>query len=215
MPSPSRPLVYQTVAAPVPLLCALATAALFASVLPGGRWSDTLALLASTAALFAGHERRDRDMLAAAGLAAGLAPAGMLLAPLFVGLAVRRQAVRYLPLALLIGLAGSHLLPWPGLPATLPNLAALVTMMPESLALVVAAGIGVAAWLGARASMLAPATLFHEARLGVVVLAIIWPLPIGALAFVLMFAALPLPSPPRRMAANDNIALRRAIRLAA
>lgn len=215
MPSLSRPLVYQTVAAPVPLLCALAIAALLASVLPGGRWSDTLALLASTAALFAGHERRDRDMLAAAGLAAGLAPAGMLLAPLFVGLAVRRQAARYLPMALLIGLAVNHLLAWPEPAAAVPNLAALAALIPGSLALVVATGIGVAAWLGARASILTPTALFREARLGVVLLAIVLPLPVGALGFVLMFAALPLPSPPRLMAANDNLVLRRTIRLAA
>jgi len=41
------------------------------------------------------------------------------------------------------------------------------------------------------------------------------PLPPGVLGFVVMVLALPLPTPIRCQAANDNIVVRRPIRLAA
>lgn len=200
---------------PSPAILALAAAAALVVVMPGGRWSDALALLASVAALCAAQERRTRDMIVAAGLALGLAPAGLLLAPLCVGVAIRRGAARHLPIAALVAILVSRALPWPAPVPTLPNLAALAALHPDMLALVAAIGIGTAAWLCARASTLMPGALLAEARLGGVLLACVVPLPMGALGIVLMLAALPLPARPPLSAANDNAALRRTVRLAA
>ena len=190
-------------------------AALLAGLLPGGGWGDSLALFATVAALVAAGERRDRDMLLAAGLAAGLAPAGLLLAPLCLGLAFRRGVVRHLPGAGLAGAAIATMLPWAAPVATLPNLAALAMHVPASLALVVAIGTGLAAWLAARAASLPTTTpaLFAEARLGMLVLASALPLPPGAIGVLLLVATLPLPAPPR--AANDNCTRRIPVRLTA
>ena len=208
--------VRQPAITPALLVVALVGAALLAGVLPGGTWNDTLALLASAAALFAGHERRDRDMIVAAALAAGLAPAGWLLAPLWLGSAIcRARARRHLPVAALAGAMVSLMLPWPTPDAALPNLALLGSLLPATFALVVALGVGLAAWLGTRASVSPPGALFAEARLGAILLAAVLPLPSGVLGFVLILAAMPLPSPSRLRAANDNLILRRTVRLAA
>lgn len=215
MPPPPVPHQTAFALAPAPRIAALCAAALLAFLLPEGRPGDTLALLATAAALFAAHERRDRDMLLATGLAIGLAPAGLLFAPLCIGLAIRRKAARDLPIAAGATLLTGFVLPWPPIAPTLPNLALLTSALPSSLALIVAFGIGMAAWLGARALVLPAGGVFAEARLGALLLAAVLPLPIGALGFVLMLAALPLPAPPRLHAANDNVALRRTVRLAA
>lgn len=203
------------VPSPVPLLAALGAAALLAGALPGTRWSDTAALLALVAALFAGHERRMRDMLVAAGLATGLAPVGLLLAPLCVGLAIRHRAVRHVPIACLTMALTHWALPWPMPGAALPNLSALMDVWPDGIAIVVAIGAGLAAWLVARASMLPSAALPAEARLGTLLLAIVLPLPLAALGFILMMAALPWPAARQLCAANDNVVDRRIVRLAA
>ncbi len=195
----------------VPQVAALAVAAMLTGALPGGGWNDALALLASVAALIGAQERRDRDMIVAVALAAGLAPAGWLLVPLCAGLAIRRGATRHLCYAPIVGTAVLRLLPWPDTAVTLPNLAAVVAVAPAMLALVAAFGLGAAAWLGARASILPPAGVLAEARFGAILLASVLPLPLSALCFVLTFAALPLPSPPRLRAANDNVVLRRAL----
>jgi hypothetical protein len=203
-------------APPAMLVTALAVAAMLAVALPGGRWSDTLALLASAASLFAAQERRPYDMIAAAGIAAGLAPAGLLLAPLCLGLAIRQGAARQLPLATIAAALVHWALPWSIPGPTLPNLATVAVVCPDVAALIAAIGIGTAAWLAARASIAMPGDILIEARWGAILLAGVLPLPIGALGVVLVLAALPLPSRPRRHAANDNSALpRRRMRLAA
>lgn len=212
---PPSPYLRQTATTPAPWIAALAAAAVLAALLPGGRWSDMLALLAAAAALFAAQEGRSRDMLIAAGLAGGLAPAGLLLAPLCIGLAFRRRAAGDLPVAIGIAALVAYALPWTRPVAALPNLAMIAETVPSSLALVAAIGVGIAAWLGARASILPAGDVFAEARLGALLLATVLPLPLGALGFVLMLAALPLPSPRRLHAANDNIVVRRTVRLAA
>lgn len=202
--------------APPPMpVAALASAALVAGLLPDTGWSDALALLAITAALFAAHERRHRDMVIAAALGVALSPAGLLLAPLCLGLAIGRGAIRHLPVAAVIGLLVATRLPWTVPAAQLPNLALLPAAWPASLALVAAIGVGASAWLAARGSITRPATLFAEARLGIVVLAMLLPLPPGVLGFVVMILALPLSTPVRCHAANDNVVVRRPIRLAA
>jgi len=208
------PLSRQSIA-PAPLVMALCAAALLALVLPGGRWSDMVALLASVAAMVAGHDRRERDMLVAAGIAAGLAPVGLLVTPLAIGLAIGRGEARHLPLGGLIALTAWVALPWAPVAPALPNLALLATEAPTTLALVVAIGFGTAMWLGARATTTPASALFVEARLGVTVLAAILPLPLGCLGFVLMLAALPLPAVRPKRAANDNAVARRIVRLAA
>ncbi|GEM71378.1 hypothetical protein SAQ01S_11440 [Sphingomonas aquatilis NBRC 16722] len=202
--------------APPPMpVAALASAAVLAGLLPDTGWSDALALLAITAALFAAHERRHRDMLIAAALSVALSPAGLLLAPLCLGLAIGRGAIRHLPVAAIIGLLVATRLPWTTPAAQLPNLALLPAAWPASLALVAAIGVGTSAWLAARGTITRPAALFAEARLGIVVLAMLLPLPPGVLGFVVMILALPLPTPVRCQAANDNVVVRRPIRLAA
>lgn len=214
-PPPLRPFTAPATL-PVALIVSLAAAAAWAGLLPEGRWNDALALAAGAAALLAGHDRRDRDMVAAGGLAMGLAPAGWLLAPLMLGMAMgRATARRHLPLGLTIATLAWVALPWTTTSVGLPNLAALAQAFPSLLALVVALGVGVAAWLTARASVVAPAALFVEARLGVILLAGLLPLPVGVTAFVLLMAILPLPTPPRLTAANDNAVYRPTIRLAA
>ncbi|GAA0669366.1 hypothetical protein FHT00_000442 [Sphingomonas insulae] len=206
---------YAAVALPVTAIVALVAAAALAVAMPGGRCSDALALFASVAALCAAQERRTQDMILATGLAVGLAPAGLLLAPLCVGIAIRRGAARTLPIGASVAIVVSRLLPWPTLAPTLPNLAAWALVRPDALALVAAIGIGMAAWLGARASTPMPGALLAEARLGVVLLACVLPLPLGVLGIVVVLAALPLPARPRLQAANDNRVLRRTVRLAA
>ncbi|MCP3735395.1 hypothetical protein M9979_10995 [Sphingomonas sp. RP10(2022)] len=203
--------------APSPVLpmAALAAAALLAGLLPGGRWSDMLALLASVAALCAAHERRTRDMLIAAGLSVGLAPVGLLLAPLCAGLAIRQRGARHMPVAVLAAALVAFALPWSAPLATLPNLATLAGTWPASLGLIVAFGAGIAAWIGARASILPPGALFAEARLATLMLAAFVPLPVGAIGFIVMIVALPLPAAPCLRAANDNAAYRRIVGLAA
>ncbi len=106
-------------------VAALASAAVLAGLLPDTGWSDALALLAITAALFAAHERRHRDMVIAAALGVALSPAGLLLAPLCLGLAIGRGAIRHLPVAAVIGLLVATRLPWTAPAAQLPNLALL------------------------------------------------------------------------------------------
>lgn len=198
------------------MAAAWSLAALLVMILPGGQWNDGLALLASMAAVRAGHEGRNRAMIVAAGLAAGLGPAGWLLMPLCTGLAIRRQALRHLPVALLVGAAAHLALPWSSAATPLPNLAVVASALPDSLALIVGLGAGTAAWLGARACMLSPPAMFAEARLGVALMAALLPLPLGILALVVALAALPLPAGRRRRAANDNAVVRRQpIRLAA
>jgi hypothetical protein len=202
--------------APPPMpVAALASAAILAGLLPDTGWSDALALLAITAALFAAHERRHRDMAIAAALSVALSPAGLLLAPLCLGLSINRGAIRYLPVAAVTGLLVATQLPWATPAAQLPNLAMLPAAWPASLALVAAIGVGASAWLAARGTVARPAALFAEARLGIVVLAMLLPLPPGVLGFVVMIVALPFQTPVRCQAANDNIVVRRAIRLAA
>lgn len=201
---------------PALLVTALAVAAMLAVALPGGRWSDTLALLAGVTALFAAQERRPHDMIAAAGIAAGLAPAGLLLAPLCLGLAIRQGAARQLPLAGIAAMLVQWALPWSIPEPTLPNLATVAVACPDAFALIAAIGIGTGAWLTARASIAMPGGILTEAKWGAILLAGVLPLPIGTLGVVLILAALPRRSRPARHAANDNIALpRRRVRLAA
>ncbi|MGP7795282.1 hypothetical protein [Sphingomonas sp. CLY1604] len=201
-------------ALPSTSVAALALMAAFAAVLPGGGWSDATALLALVAALVAAHDRRYRAMLVAAGLAAGLSSAGLLLAPLLVGWPIARGAARHLPIAALTAAAAWLASPWHAPSAGLPNLAAIP--LPHSVALVAALGAGSAAWLAARAAASAPADLMREARLGTLVLAAVLPLPAGAFGFVAALALLPLAALPARIAANDNLPMRRVtIRLAA
>jgi hypothetical protein len=176
-------------------VAALASAAVVAGLLPDTGWSDALALLAITAALVAAHERRHRDMAIAAALGVALSPAGLLLAPLCLGLAIGRGAVRHLPVAAVIGLLVATRLPWTTPTAQLPNLATLPAAWPASLALVAAIGVGASAWLAARGSITRPVALFAEARLGIVVLAMLLPLPPGVLSFVVMILALPCRPP--------------------
>jgi hypothetical protein len=198
------------------MAAAWSLAALLVMILPGGGWNDGLALLASMTAVWAGHERRNRAMVVAAGLAAGLGPAGWLLMPLCTGLAIRRNALRHLPVALLVGAAAHVALPWPGAGTPLPNLAVVASALPDGLALIVGLGAGTAAWLGARGCTLSPPAMFAEARLGVALMAALLPLPLGILALVVALATLPLPAGRRRRAANDNAVVRRQpIRLAA
>lgn len=211
---PPLPASHQSLSA-APLAWGLCGAALLALILPGGQWSDMLALLASTAALLAGYERRDRDMVVAAGLAAGLAPAGLLLTPLAIGLVIGRHGMRHLPLGALVALITWTALPWTVIHPALPNLALLAAAVPRVSALVATAGAGAAAWLTARATITSRAGVFGEARLCALILAVVVPLPMGAIGFVLMLAAMPVPATPRRRAANDNPALRRILRLAA
>ncbi|MFN3435371.1 MAG: hypothetical protein ACK4ZY_13355 [Sphingomonas sp.] len=209
MQSRSRPLAASTFAS-------LALSALLAGLLPGGDRTVALALLAAVSALVAGQECRHRDMLVAAGIAAALAPAGWLVAPLCLGRAFARGAGRHLLIAAAAGGAVYVALPWQAHIAALPNLATLAMAAPDSLALVAALGTGCAAWIAARAASAPAAAFLHEARLGVVLLAAILPLPMAALGFVLVLAALPLPASPRRSAANDNAPVRRIrVRLAA
>lgn len=212
---PTVPLPRQSVP-PALLVAALMVAAMLAAALPGGRWSDTLALFASAAALFAAQERRPYDMIAAAGIAAGLAPAGLLLAPLCLGVSIRQGAARRLPLAAVAAMLVHSALPWSVPMPTLPNLAMIAATYPDALALIAAIGTGTGAWLAARASIAMPGDILTEAKWGAILLAGVLPLPVGALGAVLILAALPLPSRPRLHAANDNIALpRRRVRLAA
>lgn len=186
---------------------ALAMAAIAAGVLPGGGWSESIALLALVAGIVAAQQRQARAVAVAAGLAAGLAPAGLLLAPLFAGWTIRHGGARHLPIMILTGTVLTWLSPWTLPTIGLPNLALLATQAPESLTLVAALGCGVAAWLLARASAQPRGVVWHEARLGTLAMAAIVPLSPGALLFVLTMAALPLPARPR--AANDNAACRR------
>lgn len=202
-------------ASPPAIVAALALAALVAGALPDTGWNDALALFATTAALFAAHERRCRDMLVAAAIGSALSPAGLLLAPLFLGLAFNLRGTRHLPVAALVATLVALQTSWSLPLVPLPNLAILPNAWPVSLALVVAGGPGVAAWLAARASAAPRAMLFAEARLGTLLMAACLPLPPGALAFVAMIAALPLPAPALPRAANDNSLGRRVIRLAA
>ena len=188
---------------------------MLAVLLPGGQWSDGLALLASIAALCAAHERRNGVMIVAAGLAAGLAPAGFLLAPLCLGLAIKRRAIRLLPYAAVTAALANFALPLPTPAPPLPNLAAVVATYPDTLALIAAVGIGIAAWLAARASVSTPSVLMHEARLGAILMAGVLPLPMSALGIVLMLAVLHLPKRPRLDAANDNVLGQRTIPVAA
>ncbi|MEH3157504.1 MAG: hypothetical protein PGN08_00450 [Sphingomonas taxi] len=180
------------------------------ALLPGGGWSESTALLALVAGIEAVRQRRTLAVAVAAGLAVGIAPAGLLLAPLFAGWTIRQGRARHLPIMVLSAAIIMWLSPWAMPAVTLPNLALLPTHAPESLALVAALGCGVAAWLLARASVQPPGAVLHEARLGTLALAAILPLSPGALLFVLAIAALPLP--PRPRAANDNAACRRSRR---
>lgn len=202
-------------ALPLPIVAPLIAAALLAGLLPGGRWSDALALLASVAALCAAHEKRTGAMIVAAGLAAGLAPAGLLLAPLWLGLAIQRRAVRLLPNAAVTAALANLALPWPTPVLTLPNLAKVAAAYPDASPLIATIGIGMAAWLAARASVSTSGVLWSEARLGAILMASVLPLPVSALGIVVMLAALPQPRRPLLDAANDNVVGRRTIRLAA
>jgi len=215
MPPPSYR--RQTAFTPTPTswMAASVPAAVLTALLPGGRWSDMLALLATAATLFAAREGRNRDMLVAAGLAAGLAPAGLLLAPLCVGLAFRRHVAGYLPVAIGFAVLVAWNLPWTRPGPALFNLSTIADLVPPSLAPITAIGAGIAACLGARASTLPAGGEFAEARLGALLLAGVLPLPLGALGFILMLAVLPLPSPRQLHAANDNVVVRRTVRLAA
>ena len=224
MPHVPRP---ATPALPAPigsgLIVGLAAAAMLAALLPGGRWADALALLASGAALFAAHERRTRDMIVAAGIGAALAPSGLLLAPLCLGLTIGRRGARHLPLAALAATITTVATPWAPPVPTLPNLAyaasapaSAASAWPGVHALVVAIGIGAGAWLCARASILRPRALFAEARLGAALLAALLPLPVGLAGVVLLIAFVGVPGRAPLPPANDNVAFhRRTIRLAA
>ncbi len=174
-----------------------------------------LALLAATAALFAAHEGRNRDITLAAGIMVGMGTAGLLLAPLYLGLVIKRNGVWHLLLATLIGATVAIFLPWTPPTASLPNLSALAISHPQSWALVAAASVGGSAWLTARASVLMPAALFAEARTGAMLLVVLLPLPIGVSGFALVLLVWPLPAPSRLHAANDDAVHRRTIRLAA
>ncbi len=195
----------------------LVLAAACAGALPGAGPNDALALLAAAAALVAGSERRHLAMLVAAGLATGLAPAGLLVVPLCIGAAIGRGAARQLPLAAVAAGFSCMLAPWHVSVAMLPNLAALAAAAPQGAALVAAVGAGCAAWLAAHAAASPPTgRWWHDARLCALVLTGILPLAPATLAFVVALAVLPWPVARRPSAANDNMPVRRVpIRLAA
>lgn len=209
MPDRSRPVT------PSVAIAVLSAVPLATGLMPGACGRDAIALFAMTAAVFAAHERRDRDMLVAATLGAATSSAALLLAPLVLGLAIGRGAARHLPLSLAMGAAVAWLAPWSPPAVPLPNLATLTVATPTMLGLWVAPAAGIGAWLVARASVAAHGAVFAEARLGTLLLAALLPLPLDTLGFVILIAALPLPEPRRLHAANDNLASRRTIHLAA
>lgn len=197
------------------VLLPLVAAALLVALLPGGRWADATALVALGAALAAADARRTAVMALVTGLAVGLSPAGLLLVPCAVGTAIRQRGARHLPIGIAAALAVAVLRGWTVPAAGLPNAVALAAAVPDAAGLLLATGVGVAAWLTARASAIAPAALWREARLGMALLACLLPLPAGVVPFLLVVLAWRLPAAPRLSAANDNGLPLPSLRLAA
>ncbi|MDQ2893982.1 MAG: hypothetical protein M3R64_12975 [Pseudomonadota bacterium] len=201
---------------PLPLhLLGVASALAFA--MPGGA-SAAICGLALCGALVAALDRRHGAMLAALGIAIGLGAAGLLLAPLIIGVTIRRRAWRALPLVPITG--GATWLtvgPWSTGP-TLPTLAAAVSEWPSLFAMGVAAGVAFATWIAADASS-AGASIIGRKRFVLIALlggALFVPTPVAALSLpLLLVVATESTGRPRHRAANDNQPVRRIGRLAA
>ena len=162
-----------------------------------------LPLLAAAAALVAAREHRMRDMACAAGIAAALSPAGLVLLPVLLGTAIARgKAAQTLVLFAAAALATT---------ATAGHAPALVDISlwqfgPESRGLLLALATGGAAWLAATcaARRLKAAELTDAALVASLAGPLL--LPIGAetlvLALGLTIAGARLRLPSR--GANDN-----------
>ena len=179
-------------------------------------FADPNALLCGLAlcvTLVAANDRRLSAMMLASGVAVGCAPAGLLLAPFAIGMAVRQRSWRRLPLMPVATLVTAwSLTGWPVMP-TLPSLWGLVPVHPHLLALIAAASGGVAVWIIADTASL---TTHDKGPLrSLLSLALIVPTAPIALLFPLLVALATAISPARQCAANDNPLVSRVPRLAA
>ena len=163
-----------------------------------------LPLLAAAAALVAAREHRTHDMAAAAGIAAALSPAGLVLLPVLLGSAIAR------------GVAGR------AIPIFAAALAATLLLVDRSVAplidisawqlgadlhgLLAAMAIGGAAWLAASCSVrrLTPRELTDAALLAALAGSLL--LPLGAETLLIALGLFLLGGRPRLPArgANDN-----------
>lgn len=167
-----------------------------------------LAALASLVALVAARERRHRDMGAAAGIAAALSPAGLVLLPVLAGVAIARRTMPRSAVAFAVAL--SAMLLTTGWSTAATDLSvwrlALIADQPDLRGPVTALAVGMAAWIGASCAARPPSpreldgvALFASATLPLLV-------PIGAEALLPALALLLAgvrPSRPR-LGANDN-----------
>ena len=201
---------------PLPLAL-IAIASLVLASIPGNGPAAVLCGLAICAGLVAALDRRGPAMMAATGIAIGLAPAGLLLAPLMLGLAIRRRVWCALPLvpipAIAIAAATGG---WPRLPP-LPGFHLVVAAWPATIVPVAALGAALAAW--AAAASASPAGDHALRRIaGIALLGGTLVLPVSGatllLPLILVFGTHPRAS-RRPRAANDNPRVRRIVRLAA
>ena len=137
---------------PAPPLALLAAAASVAALTPSADAAAILCGLALAASLVAAIEGRPSAMLAATGVSIGLAPGGLILAPLMLGLAIRRRAACRLAVIPLAAAATWTATGGWTRAATLPSLYELALARVDLGALILAVGVGFAAWTAAAAS---------------------------------------------------------------
>lgn len=185
---------------------------------PGHDDSAVLCGLALAALLFAAVEQRPRAMLAAGGIAIGLTPGGIILAPVAIGLAIRHQLTHWLILLPVTAVATWLAIGGEPGPTALPSLYSVAVAHLAVAALVAAAGIGLAAWTTAEASSRARHghRLLVFATINALSLALFVPTAIETLALlIVLLAAARLSHGPLVRAANDEPIIPRGLRVAA
>jgi hypothetical protein len=166
--------------------------------------------IALAAGLTAAFTRRWTAMAIAAGVAGGLSPAGLILAPLAIGLSIRVRSVRLPVLGIGAGAVVATTVGWRAT-ASLPSLLDVAIAHPGVAGLVVATGAGLAGWVAATATR--PGALAAGGVAGTLALAAFVPMPPVTLALAAMAIMTCYRRPARRTpAANDNSLMRPAMR---
>ena len=137
---------------PAPPFTLLAATVGALALMPGAVPVAILCGLALAASLIAAIEGRSRAMLAATGIAVGLSSGGMILAPLIVGVVIRRRAGRMLPILPLVAVATWFAIGGWSRSGTLPSLYDLALSRIDLSALIFAAVAGTMSFIAAEAS---------------------------------------------------------------
>lgn len=201
---------------PATIALSLTPVAVVAALLACDPLAAPIAILTGIAlavGLTAAFTRRWTAMAIAAGVAGGLSPAGLILAPLAIGLSIRVRSVRLPVLGIGVGAVVATTVGWRATasPPSLPSLLDVAIAHPGVAGLVVATGAGLAGWVAATATR--PGTLAAGGVAGTLALAAFAPMPPVTLALAAMAIMTCYRRPPRQTpAANDNSLMRPAMR---